>query len=65
MSEITMSTSEIVEHMNKGASFYRGFGDQIELRLPNGVAFVPLTIFDSLIDQGQIVPDKDGFYRVA
>jgi hypothetical protein len=65
MSEITMSTTEIVEHIKKGAKLYRGFGDEIELRLAEGVAFLPLSIFDSLIDQGQIVPEKGGFYRAA
>jgi hypothetical protein len=65
MNEISMSTSEIVEQIKSGAKLHRGFGEKIELRLQSGIAFVPLNIFDSLIDQGQIVADHDGFYRVA
>jgi hypothetical protein len=65
MNEISMSTSEIVEHLKKGAQLDRGFGDKIELRLSNGVAFVPLAMLDSLVDQGQIVPGEAGFYRAA
>jgi hypothetical protein len=65
MNEVSMSTSEIIEHMKKGAKLHRGFADKIELRLPGGVVFIPQAIFDSLIDQGQIVPEDDGFYRVA
>ena len=64
MNEISMSTCEIVEHMNKGASL-RGSMGRFELRLPDKVVFVPPNFIFSLIDQGQIVSDEGGYYRVA
>ena len=65
MTEISMTTSYIIEHMKKGAKLHRGFGDKIELRISGAVVLVPVKIFDSLIDQGQIVFNGDGFYRLA
>jgi hypothetical protein len=65
MTEITMGTSDIIAHMKNGAKLHRGFGDKIELRLASGVISVPVDIFDSLIDQNQIVFNGDGFYRLA
>jgi len=65
MTEISMGTSDIIEHMKNGAKLYRGFGDKIELRLSSGVVLVPVDIFDSLIDQGQVVSNGGGFYRLT
>jgi hypothetical protein len=52
---VTMSTSEILEHMRSGATLRRGIGDRIELRIPNkGLVIVPTQILDALIDQDKI-----------
>jgi hypothetical protein len=62
MTEITMGISDIIAQMKNGAKLHRGFGDKIELRLASGVVSVPIEIFDSLIDQNQIV-EQGGFQR--
>ena len=56
--------------MRKGAKLHRGFADDIELRVKDGVYKVPVSIFDTLIDQHQIKPERNGggqmgFYRLA
>ena len=70
MTDVNLSTSDILEHMRKGAKLHRGFADDIELRVKDGVYKVPASIFDTLIDQHQIKPERNGggqrgFYRLA
>jgi hypothetical protein len=69
MNEVSMSASDIIEHIRKGAKLYRGFGDNIELRMPDGgLVYVPQLIFDGLVDESRIVSESGvatGFYRLA
>jgi hypothetical protein len=59
MAEISMSTSDILNHMRDGAKLYRGFGDDIELRVPSmGTVKIDPRLFDGLIDEGKIVSES-------
>jgi hypothetical protein len=62
---VTMSTSEILEHMRNGAKLRRGIGGRIELRIPNrGLLIVPAPILDALLD-AKIVIVPGGSFRLA
>jgi hypothetical protein len=60
MTDVNLSASDILEYTKKGAKLHRGFADDIELRVKDGVYKVPVSIFDTLIDQHQIKPEKSG-----
>jgi hypothetical protein len=69
MSDVSMTTSDVLQHMREGATLHRGFGDQIELRLTDGrnVA-VPARMFDALIDEHKIKSETgnpSGFYHLV
>ena len=69
MTNISMSASDVLKHMENGAQFHRAFGDKIELRIPgNGIFIIPVEIFDALLDERKIVSQSgqlNGFYRVV
>jgi hypothetical protein len=69
MTNISMSASDVLKHMENGAQFHRAFGDKIELRTPGkGILIIPVEIFDALLDERKIVSQSgqlNGFYRVA
>jgi hypothetical protein len=66
---VMMGTSDILAHMKDGADLYRGFADQIELRLSDGRVFeVPVQMFDDLVREFRIAPEhgeRTGFYRLT
>ncbi len=69
MTDVSLSASDVLQHLRNGAKLYREFSDKIELRIPgNGTVIVPLAIFDALIDEHKIVSESgqvNGFYRLA
>ena len=68
MTDVSMSATDVLEHMKNGAKLYRGFADKIELRIPNkGTVMIPAGIFDSLRDEKRIVSESGeatGFYKL-
>jgi hypothetical protein len=63
---LSMSVSDVLREMKKGAKLYRGFGNMVELRVAGIMAiFIPLPIFDALIDEHKIVAEGEGFYGLA
>jgi hypothetical protein len=65
MNDISMTTTDILEHMRGGAKLFRKFA-QIELRLKDGRKLeVPVQMFDGLMDEHKIVAESRGFYRLA
>ena len=68
MTNISMSASDVLKHMENGAQFHRAFGNKIELRIPGKeIVVVPVEVFDALIEEQKIVFQSgqlNGFYRV-
>ena len=68
MTEVLLSTTDILNHMTQGAKLHRAFGDKIELRMPNGTTIsIPVSMFDALKDETRIISEGEtsGFYRLA
>ena len=64
MAEISLSVTDILNHMSGGAILHRGW-DEIKLHLADRAVSVPVAIFDQLIDEGRIVTEGGGFYLLA
>jgi hypothetical protein len=66
MADVTLTTSEILDHMRKRAILKRGIGDRIELRIPDkGLLIVPTHIIDALLVQNKIRHLGGGNFRLA
>jgi hypothetical protein len=65
MDDVSMSASDVLDLMKRGAKLHRGIAERIELRLAHGIIIVPAAIFDALVAENRIVPDGRGFYRLG
>jgi hypothetical protein len=68
LASLSFSASDILEQMKRGAKLYRGFGDQVELRIADSVTvIIPVPVFNALIDEHKISEsgEANGFYRLA
>ncbi len=43
----SMSASDVLDLIKRGANLHRGFAERVELRLAHGIIVVPAAIFDA------------------